>query len=457
MSIEQEAGALDEAERKRQRMTRPLAEIEAEPIRWLWPNRIARGKLTLIAGDPKLGKSLLTADLTARITAGHPWPVDGTKPPQGSVIFASAEDDAADTIRPRLEAARADISRVHILETVIEADPETLEIRERMFNLKRDIQRLDDELADIGDVVAVIVDPITAYLGGTDSHKNSDMRELLAPLAKLAGKHGVAVIAVSHLNKGGSANALYRVSGSLAFTATARACWLVAKDQDDDSRRLLLPSGSNIAPDMGGLAYRIVTAQTRVGEVALIEWEPDPIEVDASDALQPDSDERDEKNEAAEWLQDILANGPMKASEIKKAANVEGLAWRTVQRARKQAGVESVRAGFGQGSRWRIRATQPPSQNTGANGTNGANAENKGFQGHPENHSRQSRQPTDTGTNGDRAELFDMARKACDGLSVDPSELADFITRQNDPEIHSPAAIRRWAELIHERGGFPNE
>jgi putative DNA primase/helicase len=302
MSIEQEAGALDEAERKRQRMTRPLSEIEAEPIRWLWPNRIARGKLTLIAGDPKLGKSLLTADLTARITAGHPWPVDGTKPPQGSVIFASAEDDAADTIRPRLEAAQADISRVHILETVIEADPETLEVRERMFNLKRDIQRLDDELVDIGDVVAVIVDPITAYLGGTDSHKNSDMRELLAPLAKLAGKHGVAVIAVSHLNKGGSANALYRVSGSLAFTATARACWLVAKDQDDDTRRLLLPSGSNIAPDMGGLAYRIITVPTQVGDVAVIEWEPDAVEVDASEALQPDSDERTERHEAADWL-----------------------------------------------------------------------------------------------------------------------------------------------------------
>jgi len=443
-----------------QRMTRPLSEIEPEPIRWLWPNRIARGKLTLIAGDPKLGKSLLTADLTARITAGHPWPVDGTMPPQGNVVFASAEDDAADTIRPRLEAAKADISRVHILETVIEADPETLEVRERLFNLKRDIARLDSELVDIGDVVAVIIDPVTAYLGGTDSHKNSDIRELLAPLAKLAGKHGVAVIAVSHLNKGGSNNALYRVSGSLAFTATARACWLVAKDQDDDSRRLLLPSGSNIAPDIGGLAYRITTAETRVGPVAVLDWEPDAIAIDASDALQPDSDERDEKNEAADWLQDILANGPMKAAEIKKAANAEGLAWRTVQRARKQAGVESVRAGFGQGSRWRIRATEPPSLNGGANGTNGANAENRGFQRHPETHSRHSRQGTDTGTNGTdggRADLFRMAKEACDGLSVDPSELADFIARQNDPEINNPAAVRRWAELIEQRGGFPNE
>ena len=346
---------------KRVRMTRPLEEIKPEPIRWLWPNRIARGKLTLIAGDPKLGKSLLTADLTARITAGHPWPVDGTTPPRGSVIFASAEDDAADTIRPRLEAARADISRVHILEAVVDADPETLEIRERMFNLKRDIQRLDDELRDLGDVVAVIIDPVTAYLGGTNSHTNSDVRELLAPLSKLAGKHGVAVIAVSHLNKGGSTNALYRVSGSLAFTATARGCWLVAKDQDDDTRRLLLPSGSNIAPDIGGLAYRINTKQTSVGEMAVIEWEPDMVEVDASEALQPDSEERTERHEAADWLRDLLWDGRMTAGEVQKAAKSAGFAWRTVQRARNLAGVETKREGFGKGATyfWDLRATKP--------------------------------------------------------------------------------------------------
>ncbi|NDY95047.1 AAA family ATPase [Wenzhouxiangella limi] len=346
---------------KRVRMTRPLEEIMPEPIRWLWPNRIARGKLTLIAGDPKLGKSLLTADLTARITAGHSWPVDGTTPPRGSVIFASAEDDAADTIRPRLEAARADISRVHILETVADADPETLEIRERMFNLKRDIQRLDDELHDLGDVVAVIIDPVTAYLGGTNSHTNSDVRELLAPLSKLAGKHGVAVIAVSHLNKGGSTNALYRVSGSLAFTATARGCWLVVKDQDDDTRRLLLPSGSNIAPDIGGLAYRINTKQTSVGEMAVIEWEPDMVEVDASEALQPDSEERTERHEAADWLRDLLWDGRMTAGEVQKAAKSAGFAWRTVQRARKVAGVETKREGFGKGATyfWDLRATKP--------------------------------------------------------------------------------------------------
>jgi putative DNA primase/helicase len=456
--------AVKDPAKKQRRITRPLAEIEAEPIRWLWPNRIALGKLTLLAGDPKLGKSLLTADLTARITAGLPWPVDGTKPPGGSVIFASAEDDAADTIRPRLEAAHADISRVHIVESVTEADPDSLEVRERIFNLKQDIQRLNDELQAIGDVVAIVIDPVTAYLGGSDSYKTSAMRELLAPLAKLASEHGVAVLAVTHLNKGGSgsANALYRVTDSLAFTAAARSCWLLAKDKEDDTRRLVLPIGSNIAPEIGGLAYRINTAQTRVGTVAVIEWEPDAVDIDASEALQPESEERTERHEAADWLRDLLWDGRMTAVEVQKEAKSAGLAWRTVQRARKAAGVETKREGFGKGATywWDMRATEHSSQEPGIHGARGAHGANKGFQADHKPHARHACQPTDTGTHGTggtRASLLSMAREACNGLSVDPSELADFIARQNDPDLHNPTAVRRWAAVIDQRGEFPSD
>ncbi len=387
-----------------QPITRQLSTIEAERIRWLWINRFARGKLNMLAGDPKLGKSLITADLTARITAGLVWPDLAGNAPVGNVIFASAEDDPADTIRPRIEAAGGDVSRVFIISNVTDLDRDGVPY-ERSFNLRHDGHRLEQEIERIGEIIAVIVDPVTAYLGGTDSHNNAEVRELLAPLSTLAAEHNVAVIAVSHLNKGSGTNALYRVSGSLAFTAAARACWLVAKDQDDDARRLMLPSGSNIAPDVGGLAYRITTTDTEVGQVPVLEWEPEPVDVDAADALTPDSEERDEKNEAAEWLREILSNGPLKAAEIKKLANAEGLAWRSVQRCRKQAGVESVRAGFGQGSRWCIRATDTPSKNLGANG---ANAENKGFQEPPDSHSCQSRQQKDTGTNGTDDEEIEL-------------------------------------------------
>lgn len=347
-------------------MTRSLATIEPEPIRWLWPQRIARGKLTVIAGDPKVGKSLITADLTARITSGTAWPDKTGNAPVGNVIFASAEDDPADTIRPRIEAAGGDVGRVFIVDSVSDLDRDG-EPFERTFNLKKDAARLASEIEIIGDVAAVIIDPVTAYLGGADSHNNAEIRELLAPLAKIAAEHRTAVIAVSHLNKGSGTNALYRVSGSLAFTAAARACWLVTKDQENEDRRLMIPAGNNIGPDVGGMAYAITAKETSIGPVAILEWEPDAIDIDATEALTPDSDERTEKNEAADWLREILRDGPVKAAEIRKKANADGFAWRTVQRARKQAGVTSERSGFGSGTRWHIRATEPQAERFGMN------------------------------------------------------------------------------------------
>jgi len=335
-------------------MTRSLATIEPEPIRWLWPQRIARGKLTVLAGDPKVGKSLITADLTARITAGKSWPDNAGSAPTGNVIFASAEDDPADTIRPRIEAAGGDVARVFIVDSVTDLDRDG-EPYERTFNLKRDAGRLASEIEIIGDVAAVIIDPVTAYLGGADSHNNAEIRELLAPLAKIAAEHRTAVIAVSHLNKGSGTNALYRVSGSLAFTAAARACWLVTKDQENEDRRLMIPAGNNIGPDVGGMAYGITATETSIGPVALLEWEPDAIDIDAAEALTPDTDERTERNEAAEWLGELLRSGPMKAGEIRKKSNDSGFSWRTVQRARKRAGVISERSGFGAGTRWALR------------------------------------------------------------------------------------------------------
>lgn len=130
--------------------TRTLAELQRfsdinpEPLRWLWPGRIPLGKLMVIAGDAGLGKSLLTIDIAARVSNGAAFP-DGAACAQGSVIFLSAEDDAADTIRPRLDAAGADVSRIHLLEAVrnVMADGKSVETS---FNLERDVPALEDAL-----------------------------------------------------------------------------------------------------------------------------------------------------------------------------------------------------------------------------------------------------------------------------------------------------------------------
>ena len=236
-------------------ISRRMSEILAQPIKWLWPGRIARGKVTVLAGHPGLGKSQVTASLAAIVTTAGRWP-DGSRCELGSVLMVSGEDDAADTIRPRLEAAGADLARVHILDA-IEEQTESGEVVRRPFNLKSDLGRLETLLTELCDVRLLSVDPITAYLGDTDSHKNADVRALLAPLSDLAGRFGTAIVGVSHLSKAGSQKALLRVSGSLAFVAAARAAYLVASNEEDDGRRLMLPLKNNIGPDQTGFSFRI--------------------------------------------------------------------------------------------------------------------------------------------------------------------------------------------------------
>lgn len=324
-----------------------LSDVQPEPLRWLWPGRIALGKVTMIAGDPGLGKSFITLDMAARISTGTPWPDALDQPnPAGGVVLLSAEDDLADTIRPRLDAAAADVSRIVAVRAVQHGEGPA-----RMFNLATDLEALEQAIRDCGGCRLVVVDPITAYLGKTDSHKNADIRGLLAPLADMASRYSVAIVAVSHLNKNGSGPAMYRTMGSLAFVAAARAVWVVTKDKDDPTRRLLLPVKNNLARDMGGLAYSL---QNDVDGIPRVCWCAEPVNMTADDALseERDDDARSEREAVAEWLRDALAAGPMPAKDVKQEAKENSIAERTLKRAKKAIGAEARRQGFGRGATW---------------------------------------------------------------------------------------------------------
>lgn len=257
-----------------------LSDVKPDVLAWLWPGRIPLGKLTVIAGDPGLGKTFLTHDIAARVSNGSGWPDladQAESEAAGEVILLSAEDGLADTIRPRLDAAGADIRRIIALTAVRSFDGV-----ETAFNLSRDLQSLELVLRQCERPRLVVIDPISAYLSRTDSHNNAEVRALLAPLAKLAEQHRVAVIAINHLNKGGGgggagSKAIYRSMGSLAFIAAARAGWLVARSTDDPDRRLLLVAKMNVAKEPSGLSYRIVD-----GRVA---WDDEPVNVTADEAL----------------------------------------------------------------------------------------------------------------------------------------------------------------------------
>ena len=330
---------------------RRLSDIQAKPIRWLWPGRFARGKVAMLAGHPGLGKSQLTASMAAIVTTGGFWPVDKTRCELGNVVFFSAEDDAEDTIRPRLEAAGADLDRVFILDAVLE-DSGT---RPRAFNLKADLSRLGQMLDYIGDVALVVIDPITAYLGDTDSHKNADIRALLSPLGELAGRHGAAVVCVSHLNKGGSGEALMRVTGSLAFVAAARAAFLIARDKGDKHRRLFLPIKNNIGNDESGLAFTVESATLPNGiETSRVRWEAEAVAITADEAMAPqgDLDERSALDDAKVFLTNLLTDGPVSSRQIRADAEGAGFAWRTIQRAQKALDIDAYKGGMKEGWLW---------------------------------------------------------------------------------------------------------
>lgn len=334
---------------------RRLSDVEAEPIQWLWDKRIARGKLTILAGDPGLGKSQLTAYMAARVTNGADWPVENTQCPCGSVVFLSAEDDAADTIRPRLEAVGANLSKTFILDAVKCVDGDGKQY-ERGFDLKQDIQNLDTFLTNIGDTALVVIDPISAYLGGTDSHKNSDIRALLSPLSDMAAKHNVSVLGVTHLNKSQSKQALQRITGSLAFVAAARAAYVVAKDQDSPERRLLLPIKNNIGDDRTGFAFTIESVALS-GDIhtSHVVFESDLITEQADEILSSDSERQEQGalEEAKEFLREVCIIGRT-ANDVKKQARQAGISEATLNRAKGALGIKPKKEGQKGPWMWRL-------------------------------------------------------------------------------------------------------
>jgi len=151
---------------------RNLDDVERQLLEWLWPGRIPLGKLTLLAGDPGLGKSFVTLDIAARVSRGDSWPdTPLLKQSAGNVVLFNAEDDLADTIAPRLDQAKADDTRIVAVEGVAAFG------QRRHFSLEHDLPRLEEVLKNHSDTRLVVIDPIAAYCGNIDSHRNTDVRD----------------------------------------------------------------------------------------------------------------------------------------------------------------------------------------------------------------------------------------------------------------------------------------
>ncbi len=337
----------------------PATSLTPEPIRWLWPGWLARGKLHVLAGAPGTGKTTLAVELAACITSGRALP-SGWKPERGNVLIWSGEDDPKDTLLPRLLAAQGDASRVHFVGDVHSADGP------RPFDPARDVDRLARACAGLDNIALLIVDPLVSAVAG-DSHKNAEVRRGLAPLVDLAGRLDAALLGVTHYSKGtGGRDPLERVSGSLAFGALARIVLGTVRQQSEDEtdRRLILARAkSNIGPDGGGFAYAFEQIESRrfPGVTASrIVWGAElqgtPRELLAEPEPEADSDARD----AASWLRDLLADGPLPARQIQRDARDYGLTEKQVRRAREKLGIRPHKAGVRDGWTWALPPEDAP-------------------------------------------------------------------------------------------------
>lgn len=331
-----------------------LSEVEPERVSWLWPGRIPLGKLTIIDGDPDNGKSALTTDIAARVSTGWGFP-DGAKCEAGGVILMNAEDGLADTIRPRLDAAGADVSKVLALATIPEDDG-----GERLFSIPEDLAMLEMAVEYV-EAACVVIDPLMAFLSEkVNAHKDSEIRRALAPLAALAERTGAAVVVVRHLNKATGGSALYRGGGSIGIIGAARSGLLVAPDPEDENRKVLAPMKGNLSKTAPSLTFGLTEAAN--GSVRL-EWGGES-NLRATHLLAPQGteEERSALDEAKDFLRDELKAGPMGAKQIHKGARDAGIADITLRRAKTVLGVRSEKEGDGSWS-WVLPKPNPEPPN----------------------------------------------------------------------------------------------
>jgi putative DNA primase/helicase len=329
--------------------TAKASSYTARGITWLWPNRFAIGKLGLIGGLPDKGKGLIGSDLTACVTNKRPLPCNEGTAPQGSVIYFTAEDDIEDTVVPRLMAAGADLDKVHIVEVM--GDPNG---KERTFSMITDLPALEAKLEEIGDVVLVIIDPMSAYLGvgKVNASMTSDVRGFLKPLTDLATKTKIFVLGIMHFNKKSDVtNAMLRIADSLAYVAAARHVYVVVDDPETKDQRLFVKAKNNLSTDKKALSY--MTGARNVGTdpdtrkdiwAPHVIWGAKHVEITANDAMQAEAGggpSRYARREAVEFLRERLADGPVKQKDITEDADANGITKATLKRAKQELQIKS--------------------------------------------------------------------------------------------------------------------
>jgi len=316
-----------------------FADISPERVDWLWEGWLPRRAITVLAGEPGLGKSMLSLWLAARVTrTGR------------SVLTLTAEDSLQNTVRPRLQAADAELSRVRPFRLVDQHG-------DRPPVLPDDIPSLRAVVED-GEIDLIVVDPLSSYLAGkVDSWKDQSVRRALAPLHALAEETNSAVLLIAHLNKSSSEDPLQRLGGSIGIPAAARSVLVLGRDPDDPegergSFRVLAHAKSNLGELAPSRRFEIVGTSMDAIETACI-VERGPSKYGARQLLvQPRPVRARKRQQAAEWLLEQVAHGPRRVADLERLAWEQDFSWETVARAREELGIETMKLGLADGWVW---------------------------------------------------------------------------------------------------------
>jgi hypothetical protein len=313
-----------------------LSDVVPGLVHWLWEGWIPLGALTVLDGDPGLGKSTLVLDIAARLSRGDAMP-DGTSGPEPSgTVVLSAEDDLGCVIRPRLDAAGADLNWIA---TVKRVDDDI----ERDVVLTADGLRAMEEATPIVSAKLIVIDPLVAYLPGTvDANRDQDVRRALAQLSALAVSTGSAIVAIRHLRKSGGGNPLYRGAGSIGIIGAARSGILLAGDPDDPTRRVLAAFKSNFAATPPSIGLQLAAAPG--SPYPVVSWlGPSNQTAESLLAFPEDPEGRGALQEAKDFLREALSAGEAAALSVQQEAGRRGISKRTLDRAKKNLGVQSGR------------------------------------------------------------------------------------------------------------------
>lgn len=330
-----------------------VSSIEPTRITWLCPGRLAAGKMTVLDGDPGLGKSTIVLDWAARITTGRALPgMDGwssnlpVMKPRG-VVLLSAEDGRSDTIRPRLDIAGADTRKVVLLSMVDEQGNKFLPTLGRhLWAIEHAIESVNASL--------LVVDPLMAYLDAeVNANRDQDVRRVFSPIASMAERTGCAVIVLRHLNKAAGMSGLYRGGGSIGIIGGARVGLLAHKDNDDETghKRLLMVQKANIGPEAVTLVYQLTGVNGT--DHARVEWLGESaVTADHIMAQSTDPVEREEASDAELWLEDMLMTGAISSNEVYREASKAGYSAKAIKKAKSSLSVKSAKQGYGKDGAW---------------------------------------------------------------------------------------------------------